>query len=61
MKYKILYSNSSDRLADLVNDETSLGWTPLGGLAVGQAHNEGLSFLWFYQAMILEDKAGNLQ
>lgn len=61
MSYKILvvnavsgfgtnFQDAADRLADLVNEEIASGWTPLGGVAVGETMSTKEPYL--FQAMV---------
>lgn len=71
MKYKILSADSAAGLEKTVTEHLDKDWTPLGGIGIWtqtsqwedsrktERHVETLTTL--YQAMVLEDKGGNLQ
>jgi len=61
MSYKILvvnavsgfgtnFQDAAERLATLVNQEIASGWTPLGGIAVGETMSTKEPYL--FQAMV---------
>lgn len=53
MKYQVISATKPAELEKLVNQEIENDWVPLGGVACTEHI--------LVQAMILEDKAGNLQ
>lgn len=66
MSYKILvvnavsgfgtnFQDAADRLAKLVNEEIASGWTPLGGIAVGETMSTKEPYL--FQAMVEQPPA----
>jgi hypothetical protein len=54
MKYKILIAPSVIDLAEFVNKEIAMKWRPLGGIAIYNTGQDGISY---YQAMELDRTA----
>lgn len=54
MVYEVIKKRSVDALQDTVNRRIVEGYRPIGGLAIIQS--PVLDELWFYQAMIRDEK-----